>query len=473
MLPTINFMTRLSMKKNKPGISFGFFSLFSLIILSFLLSSCAKKPGQIGFIIQPEDSKLNVAFSDTATIYGYSQVIDSIRSDKLSVSAFGSLRDPVFGGTTAGFYTEFLLSFNDYDFGVMESRQLDSLVLQLSYEGVYGDTNTTLTAHTYEMLDNISKDSIYYSNLQLDLDPTDYSNFAFSPRPNQNIIIPSTIHDTLPPDTLPPMLRINLSNISTDLGNKLLHATVAEMENNQTFQEFFKGLFVQSQPVYDDGTIVYFGLSTKDSRLSLYYRSLQSDTSTEEETLMYNYIITTTTATVNKYEHDYNSADPDFKAQVINGDTLLGQQKFYAQGYGGVQALIKIPHIRKWAQLGNVAINEAKLVLPGYPDDEFYGAPGQMYLLEIGEDGTGIPLIDQGEGGHYFDGEYNESRNLYEFRITRYIQSLISDTTLPNRGLKLFLFGGSVHPERFIFEGNQIDADSTATIKLELLYTDL
>ena len=471
MLPTISFMTRLSEKKSKPGISTGIVSLLSLIVLLFLINACAKEPGQIGYIIQPEDSKLNVAFSDTASIYGYSEVIDSIRTDKLSVSAFGSLRDPVFGGTTAGFYTEFILSINGYSFGEMESRQLDSLVLTLSYQGYYGDTNTTLTAHTYEMLDSISKDSIYYSNLQLPLDPTDYSNFTFSPRPNEDVILLPD-GDSLSADTLPAMLRLNLSNISTSLGNKLLNAADDKMEDSEAFQKFFNGLFVQSQPVYDDGAIAYFGLSSEHSKLSLYYRSLQTDTSTSEDTLRYDYIITTTTATVNKYEHDFNTAAPDFRAQVIDGDTTLGQQKFYAQGYGGVQSVIKFPHIRKWGQLGNVAINEAKLVLPGYSEDEFYGAPGEMYLLEIGEDGVGAPLIDADEGDNYFGGEYNADRDLYEFRITRYIQSLVSDSTLPNNGLYLFLFGGSVHPERYIFKGNDLDADSNG-VKLEILYTDL
>ncbi len=472
MLRTINFMIRLSERISKSLISKAGFSLLYFIIFSFLFISCSKKAGQIGFVIQPDDSKLQVAFTDTSAVYGYSKLLDSIRSDKLSVSAFGSLKDPIFGGTTAGFYTQFLLSVNGYDFGVMETRQLDSLVLTLSYAGYYGDTNTTLTAHTYEMLEGIHKDSIYYSNLQLPLDPIDYSNLTFSPRPNENVIFPSIISDTLPPDTLPPMLIVNLSNISSVLGEKLLNATVDEMEDSEIFQEYFKGLFVQSQPGYDDGSMLYFGLSAENSRLTLYYRSKETDTSTVEDTLSYSYIITTTTATVNKYEHEYISASPDFKSQVIYADTSLGSQQFYVQGYGGVQAIIKFPNIFKWAQTGNVAINEAKLVLPGYSGDEFYGAPAKMSLLEIEEDGTGYPLIDQSEGDAYFDGKYNDSRDMYEFRITRYIQSIISDTTLPNRGLYLYIFGGSVHPERYIFKGNQNGADSTG-IKLEILYTDL
>ncbi len=96
-----------------------------------------------------------------------------------------------------------------------------------------------------------------------------------------------------------------------------------------------------------------------------------------------------------------------------------------------------------------------------------------MYLLEIGEDGLGIPIVDSEDGGYYFDGEYNESQDLYEFRITRYIQSLISDTTKPNRGLYLFIFGGSVHPERYIFNGDQPEADTTSGVRLEILYTEL
>ncbi len=332
MLSTISFMIRLLERINKSLISRAGFGLFYFFVFSFLFISCSKKAGQIGFVIQPDDSKLQVAFTDTSAVYGYSKLLDSIRSDKLSVSAFGSLKDPIFGGTTAGFYTQFLLSVNGYDFGVMESRQLDSLVLTLKYDGYFGDTNTILTAHTYEMLERIYSDSIYYSNLQIPLDPMDYSNFAFSPRPNENILFPNPVSDTLPPDTIPPMLILNLSNISTALGEKLLNATVDDMEDSEIFQEYFKGLFVQSQPVYDDGSMLYFGLSAENSRLTLYYRSKETDTSTVEDTLSYTYIITTTTATANKYEHEYNSASTDFKSQVINGDTSLGSQQFLCSG---------------------------------------------------------------------------------------------------------------------------------------------
>ena len=455
----MNFMIRLLDRNRKSIFNNLFNSLLSIIVFSILISSCAKDPGKIGYIIQPDESKLNVAFSDTSTIYGYSQIIDSIRSDKLSVSAFGSLQDPIFGSTTAGFYTQFILSVPGHEF--VEGSVLDSLVFQIDYEGYYGDTTATLVAHTYEMLDTIDPGTAYYSNLEVPIGSVDYSDFSFSPRPNDSIYVGN--------DTLPAMLRLNLTNINTDLAYRLLNASAENMEDSEKFQKYvLNGLFVQSEPIYEDGVIIYFGLSLGTSRLELYYRDSEQDTIQNR----YDYLITTSTATVNKYEHNYISASPDFKSQVINGDTMLGQQKFYAQGYGGIQSIIKFPHIKKWARAGNVAINEAKLILPGFDGDEFFDAPGQMSLLEIDEDGAGVILPDQGEGEYYFDGEYNSSRNLYEFRITRYIQSLVSDTTLPNRGLYLFLYGGSVHPERYIFKGNDMDNDSTG-IKLEILYTDL
>jgi len=377
MLLITNFMMKLLLNNSKLKSLLNYSSLLVVIIL--LLSSCAKEPGKIGFVIQPEDSKLNVGFSDTTTIYGFSQLIDSIRSDKLNVNAFGSLRDPVFGGTTAGIYTQFILSVNGHDFG--EDRQLDSLVLTLSYQGYYGDTATILTAHTYEMMSKIDKDSVYYSNLQLPVGAADYSNYSFLPKPNDSLVLLPSF------DTVAPMLWLNLSDNSTVLGNKLLNATEADMEDSDAFQDFFYGLFVQSQPVYDDGTMLYFGLAAANSKLTIYYSN------SEQDSLRFDYLVTTSTATVNKYEHSYNSADALFQSQVILGDTTLGAQQLYAQGYGGVQSIIKLPYMNKWARRKNVAINEAKLVLPGISTDEFFGAPSQMYLLEIGEDGKDHSFI--------------------------------------------------------------------------------
>lgn len=457
MLPTMSSMIKLSARingsKNHPSLN-----IISIFILSvFLLGSCTKDPGQIGYIIQPDDSRLNVKFSDTTSIYAYSNLIDSIRTSQLSTNALGSLQDPVFGSTVAGFYTQFILSAPGEDFG--EGRTLDSLVLQLVYADTYGDTLNTIVAHTYEMLKNIDNDSIYYSTFQIPIGQTDYSDYAFSPRPGDSVGT-----DTL--DRLPPMLRLNLTNLSTELGEKLLNADTTDMESSASFQTFFNGLFIQSEPAFDDGAIVFFELSATQSKMILYYHN------DEEDSLSYDYIITSSTANVSKYEHSRLNAASDFRAQTVDGDTTMGQEKFYVQGFGGVESIIRFPHIFDWAKRSNVAINEAKLILPGYSEDVFIEAPYQLALLRIDSDSTYTILSDQAEGESYFDGKYNESANGYEFRITRHIQSLINDTTQSNYGLSLFVSGSSRNPNRFIFKGNQQGADTTG-IRLEILYTDL
>ncbi len=465
MLPIMSFMIRLLEKSKRLIVTTHIFNLLTVLVFVITFGSCSKEPGQIGYIIQPDDSRLDVIYSDTTSIYSYSQLMDSIRSDKLSVNALGSLRDPIFGGTTAGFYMQFNLSIPGEEFP--ENSVLDSLVLQLSYEGTYGDTNTNLVAHTYEMLEGLDIDISYYSNLQLPVSSADYSNLSFVPRPSDSVYIEG--------DTLPPMLRLNLTDTDPYLGNKLLTADSMTMSSTEEFQNYFKGLFVQSEPVNVKGAMAYFDLYSSSiaingTVLALYYTYVDDSSVTQHE--RYDYNVTTATPTVNKYEHDRISASPDFTAQVIDGDTTLGQQKFYIQGYGGVQSIIRFPHLKDWAAEGTIAVNEAKLVLPGYDGDEFFDAPGRLSLLEVAEDGTGIILPDESEPGNYFGGEYNESLNQYEFRITRYIQSLISDTTLPGRGLYLFVYGGYIYPERFIFKGNQMGSDTTG-LRLEMLYTRL
>ena len=188
------------------------------------------------------------------------------------------------------------------------------------------------------------------------------------------------------------------------------------------------------------------------------------------DSLNYHYIINQYTPRFNKYEHDFTMAESEFKAQVVGGDTSLGSQKFYTQGIAGVKSIVRLPNLRKTNDLDVVAINEAKLVFSGFEEDPFNGAPSQLALVEIQEDGSYLPLIDEAEGTNYFDGTYKSSTNSYTFRITRHIQSLISDTTKPNNGLYMFVRGESVWPERFIFNGNYPVSD-TAAFRLEILYT--
>lgn len=450
-------MTRL-LAINKPfklkSLTFTYFSLIFFLIVS--LSSCYKPAGQIGDEIQPDQSKLRIFYSDTTTVNAYSVPEDSVRSDELTRNQLGSIADPVFGSTVSSFYTQFSLSSLSQSFGT--NPVMDSIFLYLYYDGFYGDTATQLKVGVYEMEDSINIDSKYYSNINKAVYPTDYANYSFYPKPGDSIIVAG--------DTLPPMLRINLS-ANPALGEKLLSAPAEAMASNEAFHEYFKGLYVTTDPVGSNGSILYFNLLESFSRLIIHFKNDEADS------LYYNFLINSQSARVNRYQHDFSTGSAALQQQVVNGDTALGAQQYYVQGIGGIKSVIKFPNIREWSKLGNVAVNEAKLILGGAEKPPYNGSPSKVIVVQITEDGSYTVLSDNLEFGDYFGGTYKSSTNEYQFRITSYIQSIISNPSQPDYGLYLFVYGSSINPQRFIFNGNNPVADTLSRIRLEMVYTDL
>jgi hypothetical protein len=457
LLDIINFMTKfLAIEKPNRLISktLTYFSFLFLLLIS--LNSCYKPAGKIGDEIQPEQSKLKVYYSDTTTVYAYSIPEDSVRTDELTRNQLGSIVDPVFGSTVAGFYTQFLLSSFSQSFGT--NPVMDSIFLYLYYDGFYGDTTTQLRVSVYEMEDTLDVDALYYSNINKAYYPTDYADYTFVPKPSDSIVVEG--------DTLPPMLRINLS-ANPVLADKLLKAPSEALESNEAFLEYFKGLYVTTEPVSSNGSILYFNLLKSFSRLIVHFKNDEADS------LYYNFLITSDAARVNKYKHDFSTGNAAFQQQVVNGDTLLGTQQYYVQGTSGVRSVIRFPFIDEWNKLEKVAVNEAKLILGGVESETYNGEPSRVIVVQRTEDGSYKVLQDNLESGDYFGGTYKPSVNEYQFRITDYIQSLISNPDEPDYGLYLFVYGSAINPQRFIFAGNDPLSDTLSMIRLEMIYTDL
>jgi hypothetical protein len=447
-------MTKLLGKNRLTGEN-NFIPFFTAITLSFILliASCSKPAGLIGVVVQPDEAKLKIGYTDTVEIFAYSRPGDSIRTDGLSVNLLGSNMDPVFGNTTASIYMQFMLENVNHSFG--ENPTLDSVVLHLLYKDSYGDTTTMQTVRAYQLEEQVSIDNSYYSNADLTIGTTDFADFSFIPKPSDSVVLSS--------DTLPPMLRVNLT-ASPALGEYLLNATDTAMASNENFQEYFNGLFVTADPVTQGGAILSFDLLSSYSEMRLYYN----------DSMRFDYPVTYLNVTIGKYTHDFETGDVNFKQQVLNGDTTLGADNIYVQGAGGVGSVIKFPNIKSWSELGPIAINEAKLILSGSVNDTLWGAPEQLSMAQIEDDGTYGYLTDQSEEtALYFGGAYNSESNSYTFRITRYIQSLIDDPDKNDNGLYLIPTGTSIYPNRFIFDGFQPEIDTAQRLKLEVLYTKL
>lgn len=428
-----------------------------ILLLALAVFACKDEDNELGLDIQPPNDKLNVLITDTTTVVAYSQLVDSVRSDETSVSLFGSTYDPVFGRSTASFYSQFRLSKTSHSFG--DNPVVDSLVLTLVYDGQYGDSTAELTMKVYEMDEKIYSDSNYYSNQAINIKPTLLAQKYFVPNFKDSVAVMG--------DTIIPHLRVNLGQLSTELIDKLLSAPSDTMETNDSFQNYFYGLKIAAEPVGGEGQIIYFDLLANLSSMTMYYRN------DEEDSLAYVYTINSNCARFGSIQHDYTLADPFFKAQVLDKDTSLGKNQLYVQSMGGVKTFLRFPYIKNYYADGKVAVNEARLFLSCSESDPLYSAAKTLVLV-LKKDTNYVFTEDQQESAEYFGGSYNKNDNGYWFRITMTVQDLMRMND-PDYGMEIYVSGGAVNAQRSVLHGTSpvVPAFAENRLRLVLTYTRL
>ncbi len=425
-------------------------------LLSLLIYSCTKEITPIGIdLLNPEDL-LSMGYTDTVKITAYSIPEDSIYTRNLSYTQLGSMYDPIFGRTTANFYTQVFLSRNKTDFG--SDPVFDSAYLYMPYKESYGDTLSNMTLHVYSLTESV--DSLHsYSNTTLNYDNTKpIGEITFQPKPHD-----STFYNGF---KQAPMLRIP---INSEFGNYVLHPEdTASLTDNIQFVKFFKGICIIAEPQNSagKGSILTFSMPSDYSRIVMYYHNLSNDT-----VRLYTFSITTDCSRFQNYDHNgYAEAIPMLRQQLA-GNTSLGQDFLFAQGMGGVKIKIEFPNLDKWFENDKIVVNDAQLMLGNASLSDVFRYPSQITLRGVGEAGTTspYPIVDENESSIYFGGYYSEITNSYRFRISRYIQQVISGKT-NNKGLHLIIPGASYLGNRLILNGT---SSPQSDLKLYLRYTKL
>lgn len=421
-----------------------------------LLASCDYQADEIGLDLQPADEKMQVRQTDTITVIAYTIPEDSIRTDELRTAIIGSFFDPMFGITTAALYTELRLSAVHLNFGI--GAVIDSAFLTLAYSGLYGDSASALTFSVLELSENIHFDSVYHSNQTVNV----YSDnilgqYTFVPNVDDSVTV-GTVRQA-------PHLRMPLNH---NFSQRLLQGPGDRFQTNDKFREFFKGLFITASPagVAGEGSLISFDMISPLAGITIHFRN---DT---EDSLKYSFVITAATPRFsNFYHHGFTQADPMFRQQVVDGDTTLGQQKIYLKPLSGTIARIKFPYLTRFAEIGNIVVNEARLVLPKFDDPGTLALPPRIVVAK-GEDNYGeySVIVDQLEplGENYFGGFYEKDRGEYRLRITRYVQQRILNPAAPDYGLYLLIPGASFNPQRLILNGT---GHETRPLELVITYT--
>jgi len=424
------------------------------VLLSVLIASCTKDLSPIGIELLDEVDLLGLGYTDTVTINAYSIPEDSIYTRNLTYTQIGSMNDPIFGQTTANFYTQLFITKSKTRFGV--SPVFDSAYLYLPYKGSFGDTLSNMTLRVYSLTESIIDSLHSYSNTTLSYDQANpIGEITFQPRPHDSSFYEGSKHL--------PMLRIP---INSNFGNTILNADTTSLNNNVGFVKYFKGICIVAEPQNSPGkgAILTFSVPTDYSRIAMYYHNLANDT-----VRSYSFAITSDCSRFQNYDHDgFSQAIPALRQQ-LEGDTLLGSQFLFAQGLSGSKIKIQFPYLDKWFENEKVVINDAQLILGNASVSEVFENPFSVTLRGIGESGTTSPysIVDESEGSSYFDGYYTKSTNSYRFRITRYVQQVLTGK-VRNNGLHLIIPSATYSGSRLVLKGTE---SPQSDMKLYLRYT--
>ena len=424
--------------------------VLTLIFITLIgMLSCRKTPEKIGSDLQPTNSLITVAFSDAHDVVSSTFTVPSLSTKMLGYTFLGNNNDPMFGISNFDFYTQFSLSTESQTWG--ENAVTDSVVLNLVYNGYYGDTTEYMTVRAYEILDDMYADSTYRSNMVLECDETELANHVFSPRPH-------TIIDTVLDRGV---LRIP---INPALGEKFIE-NESELASDAKFKEFFKGLHVQCDITNAEAAICFFNLIHSYTYLRVYYHN-------DNDTLHYDFQVTSSDARYNHYYHGFDAA-----VNPIQFNDTVNNEILYVQGCAGTRAYLNFPNLLEWANSlnNNVVINEAKLILTGaVTDTADYTPPAKLVVAgaKFDTDTLYAILPDQFVGSEYFGGTYDATEGTVFFRITEYVQNVIKNGSYATEcdGLLIYVDQGSYTPRRWAFHGPQ-SSDVDKRVRLEIVYS--
>lgn len=425
--------------------------LLIILIGLFILQSC-KKEGDLGLEQQIDEEALYGKLVDTLSIQMHTVKEDSLIGSNYVRNQVGDFSDPIFGKTNAAVAFQATLSKNNLDFGT--DLKLDSIVLVLAYTGntadkFYGDSTSRIELNVYQLDENISRDSVYYTNRNYITKPSPIGTLNYQPSPDDSLIIQNIRDDR--PDTIAkvyPQVRIKLADA---FGNEILSKSgQVDLSSSAAFLAAYKGFYVTATKLSGDGGIMSFDLTnTNRSYIVLHYRN-----STDTTNFVFN--INSNSAKVNKYTHDYTGTEA---GQQLS-DSSLGKGKVYIQPLAGLRTKLRLPTLERLLDSGNIAINKSELI----------------FKIETGTDAPYSPSSTIAVKGRYKDNteillntaSYNSTTKQYTVDLTRSIQFILSKQ-LDFKEIYVEDNSRQINSKRTVLGG----MNSSSAPKLRIFYTKL
>lgn len=428
---------------------------FSAIFFLIGFVSC-KKDGEL----KPsfDDGGLSIHFVDTFSVTTKVVQEDSLRTDLSVYNLLGLYHDPIFGPMSSSIYAQVTLTGVNVDLNSNTST-LDSIVLTLDYEALYGDTASPMSINVYELSSALSEDNDYYSNSRTAYNATPIGNLTFTPNLKDSV---SIAFDTL---KKAPHVRIKLDNT---FGQALMAGDASgsnDMKDNATFTQFFNGLYITTTDSVDNtslmpnqGSVLSFDMNSALSTITVYYN----------DSLKYDFTINTDGVKYCRFDHNYTGTDVEAHLMDLpTKDTTIT----YVSTMAGVKTKLEIPNIKGIANDGPVVINKAELIISveSGSEGQFDNPLESISLVGIDENGDDFFLPDFYEGLDHYGGSYSVTSKTYTFNIARHINDLVYGTD-GNYGMYIVANGASISSRRSVLTSEN---NPTINIKLNITYSKI
>jgi hypothetical protein len=364
--------------------------------------------------------------------------------------------DPFFGKTNAELYFQLKPTFFKYTFSNKpDSLHIDSIVLVLSFNDIYGDTNTAQTVNVYEIDQSSSfkADSAYLVR---------QSSITKGNLLGSRSFLPTILDDSVKvfQDTTRRQLRIRLDD---SFGDRLLKYDTSGANNayssDSIFNTKFKGFALEST---SGNALMGFDLKGDNTKLAIYYRDDNGDALVEDTLVAYFSFNEGFSASANYITRDYAGSPLAAAIGGAGSDDMV-----YIQSTPGTFATIKIPGL---AGLNNRVVHRAELIMEQAYDisDSTFPPPDYLYLdaydpteskyrtipYDFNFDVSGRPnLPGLGAISLRYYNQLNNPINVWRFNLSRYVQNVVNGKE-PVYDLRLFA------P---IYFYNQYKASSTST----------
>ncbi len=456
--------------------------LLSLIAIFTFISAC-KKDSSIGADILPKDDLLNVKFSDTFTLHSKTLSDTFLRTDKLSKNYLGVIdNNSQFGFQKSSIVMELDRPSTVYD-DTLGPFLLDSVVLLLKYNSVYGDTTVSQSFDVSTISNKIIETSTYYSNSNLF--PGTGSIGSVSPyyfNPTNKVIVSTA--DTI---GVSGILRVKLNQ---SFGDAILGLGQTILRDSSLFKNAFSGIIIENS-TNNGKAMAEIDISSTFSSVVIYYKNKYGE---KKDMRLYSSLLNNqngnTTTRVNAINLFSNSLATDVQNTVISG--LKSDSVNYLLGQGGTIVRLSLPTL---TSLGKTAVNKAQIVISQIQQNSSNDFAKPLFLLLLKRNSSGnLDILSTSDGVGILDTTGTDGLGnkiaRYNFTITKYVQAISKGSeinadlyiaTYRSGGtdgtvnvLNSIINGSSINfgyiPSRVIIAGSNY-SDSRYKMKLNLTYT--